>query len=84
MSDRDSAYIFSKAFELVVEHVPPKKRETCAKELWQMSLDYDFAPSDMNIDKVLMKLGLAREGIDKDYPDETTVLYGPVRKKRTL
>ncbi len=80
MSDRSSAYIFGRVFELIDKHVPKGKRFTQARRFWTMSLEFDFGPSDMHADPALKRLGLARKGLSPDYPEEgpITIYLGEV------
>lgn len=75
MSDRDSAYIFGRVFEMIDKHARPSQRIAQSRRFWKMSLDFDFAPEDMHADKTLKRLGLARDEPDPDYPDETMTVY---------
>lgn len=76
MSDRSSAHIFGRVFELIDRHVPDEKKKRQARHFWKLSLEYDFGPSDMYCDPALKRLGLARVGVDPSYPEEgKTVLY---------
>jgi hypothetical protein len=79
MADRSGAYLFSRIFRLLNEHVQDTQaRRKIALEFWKESQSYDFSPDQMDCDDVLMKLGLARQGVDPDYPEEgEIVLYGP-------
>ncbi len=82
VSDRSSAYLFARIFGLIDQHVhDAKKRRKLALEFWKESREHDFSPYQLGCDKVLMKLGLARRGVDPDYPEEgETTLYGPEKK----
>lgn len=71
MSDRTSAGIFADVFELLVEEVSVTWRNPMALRLWEMSLQYDFSPQQMEIEETLEALGLA--GKDK----EGYWVYGP-------
>lgn len=78
MADRTSAYIFSRVFDLIDEHVPEPKRREVALEFWRESQNYDFSNSQMECDDVLIRLGLARKGIDPRWPNdgEVTIYCG--------
>lgn len=84
MADRSSAYLFARIFGLIDEHVhDAKTRQKLAFEFWAESRSYDFSPYQMDCDEILMKLGLARRGVDPDYPSEgDTMLYGPEKPGR--
>jgi hypothetical protein len=79
MADRSGAYLFSRIFELIDQHVQDTEtRKKLALDFWKEQGSYDFAPYQMDCDEILMKLGLARRGIDPDYPkDGETIIYGP-------
>lgn len=79
MADRSSAYLFGRVFKLIAEHVPEGAgRDELAAEFWREQRDYDFSPYQMNVDETLSSLGLARRGVDPDWPDDGEVwLYGP-------
>lgn len=79
MADRSSAYLFSRIFRLIDEHVhDAETRKKLALEFWKESGSYDFSPYQMNCDEFLLKLGLARRGVDPDYPEDgEAMLYGP-------
>lgn len=79
MSDRSGAYMFGRVFKLIAEHVPPgAERDTLAAEFWREQRDYDFSPNQMDADEALATLGLARRGVNPDWPDDGEVwLYGP-------
>lgn len=80
MADRDSAYIFGRVFEMIDALVPESEKREAARKFWKMSREFDFSDDDMHADKALVALGLARKGIDPDYPDDgPTMLYGPVK-----
>lgn len=74
MSDRSSAYIIGRVFEMIDKHVPKAQKRKQALKFWKLSLDYDFAPSDMHCDPALKRLGLARMGLDRDYPEDGPIV----------
>lgn len=79
MSDRGSAHLFGRVFELIDEHVPPQKQAATVKRFWEMSFEYDFAPEDMHCDPALKRLGYAKEVPNPDYPEDgpiTVYKYG--------
>lgn len=79
MADRTSAEIFSNVFELIVKYVPDSpERDEMALLFWNLSRGYDFSDNQMDCDEALRELGLARYGIDPDWPEDGEVLlYGP-------
>lgn len=78
MADRSAAYLFGSVFELIDAHVPEEKRKKVALDFWNRSRDYDFSPYQMGQEDVLQRLGLARRGVDPDWPnDGETWIYGP-------
>ena len=67
-------------FEKLASDLTPQHVE--AHWLWSKQGSYDFSPYQMYVDDALVKLGLARRGVDPDEPDEgETTLYGPEPKK---
>jgi hypothetical protein len=79
MADRSSAYLFSRIFQLIDQHVQDATtRKKLALEFWKEQDSYDFSPYQLECDEILLKLGLARLGVDPDYPkDGETIFYGP-------
>ena len=79
MADRTSADLFGEVFGILAEHVPAgPERDATALRLWTAQDDYDFSPNQMDADNALMELGLARRGVDPDWPNDGEVwLYGP-------
>ena len=80
MADRTSARLFGEVFEILAKYVPAgTERDEIARRYWGLTSDYDFAPYQMGADDALSALGLARRGVDPDWPDDgEVVLYGPV------
>ncbi len=76
MTDRTSAALFGKIFELLAKN-PTDEHKAIAKEVFAYTGDYDFSYYQMDADDALMALGLARKGIDTRYPEDgETILYG--------
>ena len=74
MSDRSGAYLFSRIFKLVDEHVTDEKeRKKLAREFWKETRDYDFSYYDLDCDDVLIRLGLAKKGVNPRYPEDGEV-----------
>ena len=69
MADRTSCEIFTKLMELLGNRDQWDSKEL-ALEIWNFSRDYDFAPVDLDCDEELLKLGLAKRGIDPEYPED--------------
>jgi hypothetical protein len=47
-----------------------------AAKIYPMAGNYDFAPYQMDADAALIKLGIAKLGIDEEYPEEgQTIIY---------
>lgn len=81
MADRTSAGIFGEIFAYLASQPQSEQRDAFALRCWSFTSDYDFSSYQMGADDALITLGLARRGIDPDYPDEgETLLYGPVPK----
>ena len=77
MSDYTATAIYSSFFKMLAKD-PTPQHVRWARKLWKESLEYDFCPSDMYIEKDLKKLGLARLKPNPDYPEEGDVwFYGP-------
>lgn len=61
---------------------PTPQHKKWAHELWERRHDHDFHSSEMRCDEELVVLGLARRGLDPDYPEDGEKwLYGPVQAK---
>jgi hypothetical protein len=79
MSDHQGAYEFGMMFRKLAEK-PTDDAKEFAQLLWTLSREHDFSDDEMRADEALAKLGLARRGIDPDYPKEGEVwLYGPAK-----
>lgn len=80
MADRTAAGLFHDVFNLVAEHVPESEsRNEMAQRFWGLTRDYDFSPYQMYCDDALLTLGLARRGVDPEWPENgEQILYGPV------
>jgi len=74
MADRTSAAVFSTIFEALAKgNIDPKK---LAKQLMKATREYDFNTYQMDCDKALLKLGVAKMGVDPEYPEDgERVLY---------
>lgn len=80
MADRNSAEIFGNQFKLFASRLGASGSHDAviysfAAELWQWSMKCDFSYCQMECDTALIKLGLAREVPDPEYPGETIVIY---------
>lgn len=76
MADRTSAGIFGDIFKELAKD-EPIDRVAFAKKVWEWSQGYDFSEYQMDCDDALLKLGLARRGIDPRYPnDGESIIYG--------
>lgn len=77
MADRTSAALFGEIFELLAEN-PTDEHKAIAKKIMAKTGDYDFSNYQMDADEPLMKLGLAKKGVDPEYPqDGEIILYYP-------
>lgn len=75
MADRDSAELFGEIFKFLAED-PTEKNLSAAKKFWKMAKNYDFRDYQMYVDDELIKLGLAKFGVDPEYPgDEEVLIY---------
>lgn len=73
MSDRTSAEIFGKVFELLdsyrASNPTPTSFSVLAKDVYSLTSDYDFSQYQMGCDKALKNLGLIKE-IEEDDEDD--------------
>lgn len=77
MADRTSAELFGMMFEKLASN-PTDEHKVWALELFERTKNYDFNEYQMDADSALETLGLARKGVDPEYPDEGEVwIYGP-------
>ena len=75
MADRTSAALFGKIFSLLAKN-PTDEHKAIAKEIFSYTGEYDFNNYQMEVDKELIILGLAKMGIDPKYPEDgETVIY---------
>lgn len=82
MADRSAAELFSEIFKMLASD-KPIDRQKVARRFWELSGEYDFSHYQLYCDKALIKLGLARKGVDPQYPDDgKTILYGPVEEEQ--
>lgn len=83
MSDRSSAYLFSRIFELIDDHVQMEPdRTNLAREFWMESRSYDFSEYQLGCDNTLLRLGLATRGGDPENPEDYGITYAPYEFKR--
>jgi hypothetical protein len=76
MADRTAAAIFGMIFEKLAKN-PTAENKELAKEIFGELGGYDFNEYQMYVDDALITLGLARRGLDPDYPEDgETILYG--------
>lgn len=68
MADRTSAEIFGLLFEKLAKR-PQKEVRTLARWAWKLAGAYDFDDCQMDCDKALIKLGLAKPSKD-EYGDD--------------
>ena len=72
MADRTSASLFGKIFDLLAKN--PKENKAIAAEIYPMRKGYDFSDYQMYCDESLIKLGLAKMGINPKYPEDGEVV----------
>ncbi len=78
MADRDSAYLFGLIFKLIDDYVPDNEALKVAAKHWAISREFDFSPSQIEANETLKRLRLAKEIVDKRYPEDGPVwMYGP-------
>lgn len=76
MSDRSSAALFAEVFKYLAEQPQTKERDEFAEKMWDLTGNYDFSPYQIGEDDALIKLGLAKQGVNPKHPDEgETILY---------
>lgn len=76
MADRTSAGIFGDLFVYLSEQPQDERTRAFALKTWADSQGYDFSHYQMEADEALIKLGLAKRGVDPDWPDDgETILY---------
>lgn len=76
MADRTSAEIFGNTFVMLSEMEQTPEVRKLVLYLWSEAGRYDFSDYQMECDKHLMKLGLAKRGIDPRWPEDgETVIY---------
>ncbi len=68
MADRTSAGIFSDIFVYLAKQKKPDIK--FAKKLWRDSKQFDFDNAQLECDDALIKLGLAKLGLSKEYPED--------------
>lgn len=75
MSDKINAELFGILFDVLAQN-PNEENKTLAKQFFKLSDSYDFSYSQLCADEALITLGLAKRGINPEWPDEgETVLY---------
>ena len=80
MADRASASVFGKIFNLLAKE-PTDDHKAIAKEIYQETGNFDFSDYQMYADEALIALGLAKIGIDPQYPEDgEVVIYGEVEE----
>lgn len=73
MADRTSAGLFGKIFDLLAKN-PTEENKSIAAEIYPMRSGYDFSDYQMYCDESLIKLGLAKMGVNPDYPEDGEVI----------
>lgn len=76
MSDRSSAGIFAMVFKLLAKN-PTSENKAEARKFFKKSMEHDFSPYQMYADKACLALGIARKGVDPDYPDDGVRVLWP-------
>jgi hypothetical protein len=76
MADRTAAAIFGMVFSALSKHAEEPWVKRLASRLWNETGEFDFSPYQIEDDSALMRLGLAKKGISKEYPEDgEVVLY---------
>lgn len=73
MADRTSAEIFGRIFGLLAAD-PTAENKRLARQIFEISKDYDFTPNQMYADEASLILGLAREGVSQISPQDGLML----------
>jgi len=76
MADRTSASIFGEIFGMLAKNPTLEHREM-ARQIFQMSKQYDFSEYQMYADEACLVLGIARRGISLDCPEFGEVILWP-------
>ncbi len=75
MSDGTSSGIFGEVFRMLAED-PTEQHKEMASKIFAMTENYDFSYCEMEVGDELIKLDLAKMGIDPDYPEDgETIIY---------
>jgi hypothetical protein len=78
MADRRGAETFGRLFRFLAGQGGLLDPCDLACRLWEEQKRHDFSPHQMECDAALIVLGLARPGVDPEFPEEgETILYGP-------
>ena len=75
MADRTSAEIFGNIFDLLAEN-PTEGNKILAYRIYDMNV-YDFSDCQMGADKSCLVLGIAKMGINPEYPEDGIVVRWP-------
>ena len=75
MGDSSGAYLFGKIFERLAKDPVDARTKSLAKFFWTEARDHDFCDYEMECDKSLEKLGLARKEQDPDSDDPKDKKY---------
>jgi hypothetical protein len=73
MGDTRSPPLFEQIFTLLASD-PTPQHVAWAKKIWRTSFEFDFTPDEMEADKALIKLGLAKDG-GKDEDGYPRIVY---------
>lgn len=75
MADRTSAALFGRIFNRLAQN-PTDENKKLASEIFDLMGEYDFNEYQMYEDESLLALGLAKMGINPDYPrDGEMIIY---------
>jgi hypothetical protein len=76
MADRTSAEIFGSVFDLLAQN-PTDEHKELARQIYQLARLYDFSDYQMGADDACLALGVARRGVNPDWPDSGEVTLWP-------
>lgn len=76
MADRTSAGLFAKLFELLAKN-PTEEHKEIAREMYNLTSEYDFSDYQMCADDACLTLGIARRGVNPEYPEHGVMTLWP-------
>ncbi len=85
MADRTSAEVFGRIFNLLAVN-PSNEHRKLARQIMQISREYDFSPYQMYADEACRKLDIARHGVHPQSQQDgiVTLYYGDLGFEEAL